>query len=557
MGLPLTQALTDGSFKALVDRHPRAVMLATKDACIVYVNEMFHTVTGYSHDEVVGQPPSMLSSGLHTPDFYQKMWRSLTRAGRWEGLIWNRRKNGDKYPQWLTIYSVNAGGSELYAGVFMDVGDRASIDERVASLAYYDPLTELPNRSLFREFLKARTGQRPTGSNTFAVLFIDLDFFKAINELHGHDYGDKVLRQVTACIRDVLRQSDVLARLSGDEFAAIVELECPQDLDVVCDRLMGMFRAPLLVGHREFFLSASVGAAMFQRDGETASELLQNADRAMHTAKADGRACYRIYSADEDSSGRQEHRLSEALVASLKVAPGEFSVVYQPQYDLVTGKVLGLEALLRWHHPELGMVSPARFVPVAEQRGYIHELTERLIACIDRDLQQTALQDGKGRRLAINISARQITDYRLESLLEPFFERLRRAHWQPEIEITETHMMNLSRGCLAKLAEYGEKNVIVAIDDFGTGYSSLAYLHRLPVHVLKIDRQFVQRIGQIGDDAGIVSAILAIADALNLEVVAEGIETEAQKSRLQTLRCHRGQGYLLARPAPVGQLLFD
>ncbi|PSF05252.1 GGDEF domain-containing protein [Marinobacter fuscus] len=557
MGLPLAQALTDGSFKALVDRHPRAVMLATRDARIVYVNEMFHTVTGYSHDEVIGQSPSMLSSGLHTPDFYQKMWRSLTRAGRWEGLIWNRRKNGDKYPQWLTIYSVNAGGSEFYAGVFMDVGDRASIDERVASLAYYDPLTELPNRSLFREFLKARTGQRPRGSNTFAVLFIDLDFFKAINELHGHDHGDKVLRQVAACIRDVLRQSDVLARLSGDEFAAIVELERPQDLDVVCDRLMAMFRAPLLVGHREYFLSASVGAAMFHRDGETASELLQNADRAMHTAKADGRACYRVYSADEDSSGRQEHRLSEALVTSLKVAPGEFSVVYQPQYDLATGKVLGLEALLRWHHPELGMVSPARFVPVAEQRGYIHELTERLIACIDADLQQTALKDGKGRRLAINISARQITDNRLESLLEPFFERLRRAHWQPEIEITETHMMNLSRGCLAKLAEYGEKNVIVAIDDFGTGYSSLAYLHRLPVHVLKIDRQFVQRIGQIGDDAGIVSAILAIAEALNLEVVAEGIETEAQKSQLQTLRCHRGQGYLLARPAPIGQLSFD
>ena len=274
----------------------------------------------------------------------------------------------------------------------------------------------------------------------------------------------------------------------------------------------------------------------------------------MYTAKLAGRACYRIYSAADGEQGQYQQRLSEALVASLKVAPDEFSVVYQPQYDLTTGTMVGLEALLRWQHPKLGAVSPADFVPVAEQRGHIHELTEQLVRCISRDLDQGLISDTGSRRLAINISARQISDGRLEHMLDPFFERVRKAGWLPEIEITETHLMNLSRRCLSKLREFGEKGIVVAIDDFGTGYSSLAYLHTLPVKVLKIDRQFIQRLGPDDRDSRIVSAILAIAEALNLEVVAEGIETESQRARLQELKCHRGQGYLMARPLPLAQL---
>ncbi|PHQ25360.1 GGDEF domain-containing protein [Marinobacter guineae] len=544
------QALQQQDFRALVDNHPRAIMLATTEPRIAYVNRMFRSVTGYQADEVLGQAPSVLSSGLHSPEFYQAMWESLERHGRWEGLIWNRRKNGETYPQWLSIYPVEHDNRRLYAGVFMDVGDVAASDEQLASLAYYDPLTELPNRSLFQEFLKARVSQREREGRRFAVLYVDLDFFKSVNDLHGHDCGDRVLQQAALCIQSVLRRGDVVARLSGDEFAAIIELQCDDDLDGVCQRMTQIFQAPVMVDHREYFLSASVGAAVYPDQGKTGGELLQNADRAMYTAKLAGRACYRIYSAVDTEQGRHQQRLSEALIASLKTAPEEFSVVYQPQYHLATGKVAGVEALLRWNHPEFGSVSPADFVPIAEHRGHIHELTEHLVRCLLADLPDFPGNVLPGLCLAINISARQITDSRLEALLGPFFERVRWIGWLPEIEITETHLMNLTRQCLDRLREFGNQGVIVAIDDFGTGYSSLAYLHTLPVQVLKIDRQFIRRLGEESRDSRIVSAILGIAEALDLEVVAEGIENEDQYRKLCELRCHRGQGYLMARPAP-------
>jgi len=544
------QALQQQDFRALVDNHPKAIMLATREPRILYVNEKFRSVTGYRSDEVLGQPPSVLSSGFHSREFYQSMWRAIGHKGRWEGLVWNRRKNGETYPQWLMIYPVEHENHRFYAGVFMDVGDMTADDERLASLAYYDPLTELPNRALFQEFLKARVSQRAKDGQAFAVLYIDLDFFKSVNDLHGHDCGDRVLQQAALCIQSVLRRGDVVARLSGDEFAAIIELRNDDDLQSVCQRMVQSFRAPVIVDHREYFLSSSVGAAVYPDHGSQASELLQNADRAMYAAKLAGRACFRIYDAVDTEQGRQAELLSEALIVSLKTAPDEFTVVYQPQYHLDTGKMAGLEALLRWTHPEFGAVSPADFVPIAEQRGHIHELTEHLVRCIESDLSEFPASFLRGLRLALNISARQITDSRLEALLNPLFERIRAVGWRPEIEITETHLMNLSRQCLDRLAEFCEQGVVVAIDDFGTGYSSLAYLHTLPVQVLKIDRQFTQRLGGESRDSRIVSAILAIADALELEVVAEGIENAEQHAKLRELKCQRGQGYLMARPAP-------
>lgn len=542
--------LQQKDFKALVDVHPRAIMLATTEPRIAYVNDMFRSVTGYRSDEVVGQPPSVLSSGLHSVDFYESMWSSLSGSGRWDGLIWNRRKNGETYPQWLTIYPVRFQGRDFFAGVFMDLGDITACDERLASLAYYDPLTELPNRSLFQEFLRARVSRRQLDAEGFGVLFIDLDFFKSVNDLHGHDCGDRVLQQAAKNIRGVLREGDVVARLSGDEFAVIAELNSEVGLDHVCQRVALAFEQPVKdLGH-EYFLSVSVGAALFPQHGRTGSELLQNADSAMYMAKLAGRACYRIYCAGDSEQGRYEQRLSEALVVSLKTAPEEFNVVYQPQYHLASGSVVGIEALLRWEHPELGSVSPADFIPIAEQRGHIHELTEQLVRCVIHDLPDTVGDVVHGLRLAINISARQITDARLDAALKPLFEQIGRIGWQLEIEITETHMMNLSKASLGRLEAFGAHGVKIAIDDFGTGYSSLAYLHALPVDTLKIDRQFVRRLGEEHADARIVSAILGIADALGLEVVAEGIEHAQQLAQLRDFRCHRGQGFLLARPAP-------
>ncbi|MBW4934604.1 putative bifunctional diguanylate cyclase/phosphodiesterase [Marinobacter sp. F4206] len=554
------QVLEKQDFKALVDNHPRAIMLATTEPKIAYVNRMFRSVTGYQLDEVLGRAPSILSSGLHSPEFYHSMWQSLNRNGRWEGLIWNRRKSGEAYPQWLSIYPVEDDQQRLLAGVFMDVGDVTAGQERLASLAYYDPLTELPNRSLFQEFLRARVAQRPRNHACFAVLYIDLDFFKSVNDLHGHDCGDRVLQQAALSIRSCLRVGDVVARLSGDEFAAIIELNSRNELEGVCQRMINIFRAPLVADNREYFLSASVGAALHPLHGRSGSELLQNADRAMYMAKMAGRACYRIYSELDNEQGNYKQRVSEALMASLKTAPEEFSVVFQPQYTLATGAVAGLEVLLRWTHPELGAVPPADFIPIAEQRGHIHELTGHLVRCILKDLPKESTSLPAGLTLAINLSARQIPDARLVEVLAPLISRIRQLGWLPEVEITETNLMHLSKACLARLGALRDQGVIVAIDDFGTGYSSLAYLHALPVQVLKIDRQFITRLGGAGKDSRIVSAILGMADALELTVVAEGVETRAQYRQLRELGCDRGQGYLMARPgnwSAIEPLLLD
>ena len=555
------QGLNDSDFKLLVQNYPRAVMLSTTEPRIVYVNQSFEAVTGYKAEEVIGERPSILSSGLHSTDFYQAMWQSLIRDRRWEGLIWNRRKNGELYPQWLSLFSVVRGSETLYAAVFMDLGDLPAGDGRLASLAYYDALTELPNRSLLNELLKARMAKPVAEHRRFAVLIIDLDFFKTVNDLHGHELGDRVLRHAAWCIQSVVREDDAVARLSGDEFAAIVELDGPDALDDICLRVIRAIQAPVIIDQRELFLSASVGAAQFPEHGREVSELLQNADRAVYTAKLDGRGGYRIYSASDGNQARRIQRLSEALIASLKTAPDEFHVHYQPQYNLQTGEVVALEALIRWCHPDFGPVSPAEFVPIAEHRGYIHELTERLVRCLLRDLPERPEPELKtGLGLAINLSARHMSDVRLEAVLAPLFERLRRLGWRPELEITETSMMNLSTLSLRRLREFQQRGGSIAIDDFGTGYSSLAYLHTLPVQVLKIDRQFVRHLGDDGHDDRIVSAILGIAEALGLEVVAEGVETEPQYRRLQALGCHRGQGYLMARPqtwASVERLLID
>ncbi|MBQ0748425.1 MAG: EAL domain-containing protein [Marinobacter sp.] len=547
-------------FRALVDQYPRAIMIATKEPRITYVNRMFCSVTGYQPDNVLGAPPSILSAGLHAPEYYQAMWQSLASEGRWEGLVWNRKKSGEIYPQWLSIYPMEFEGRQAYVGIFMDMGERGGADERLASLAYYDPLTELPNRSLFQEFLKARVSQYSRGNDRFGILFIDLDFFKTINDLHGHDCGDGVLKQAAMCIESVVREGDIVARLSGDEFAVIVELSGRDELNEVCQRTVQAFQAPVIVGQREYFLSASIGAVVYPVHGKSGAELLQKADRAMYAAKLAGRACYRIYSEADDEQGRREQQLSEALTASLKTSPGEFHVVYQPQYDLGSGRVVGMEALLRWDHPEFGSVSPADFVPLAERRGEIHEMTQQLVRGILADLLNGPPSLPGKFRLAINISARQITDARLGLAIGPLFARIREIGWLPEIEITETHIMHLSSQCLETLRAFRDQGVAIAIDDFGTGYSSLAYLQNLPVQVLKIDRQFIGGLGTKNRDSRIVSAILGIAEALDLEVVAEGIETRVQYLELCQLGCQRGQGFLMAKPQPwqrVKAILVD
>ena len=544
-------------FRTLVESHPRAMMLATDEPRIIYVNRMFESITGYREAEVIGEKPAVLSAGFHGPAFYRDMWATLAEEGRWEGVIWNRRKNGETYPQWLMIHRVPHPEQTFYAGMFMDIGALTSFEERLTSMAYYDALTELPNRALFLELLEMRVSRSRDHDNPFGLLFFDLDYFKDINDLFGHSVGDELLWEVSRCIRSVVRREDVVARLAGDEFAAIVELapDGPQEsqLEQLAVRLVNAFRAPFLAGGNEHFISVSIGGVLYPGDGTSALELLQKADKAMYLAKQEGRGRYCHYRADLLNDQDEGQRLTKALVTSLKTAPGEFSVVYQPQFELATGRVDGIEALIRWTHPEFGPISPARFVAMAESRGMIHQLTEHLVRCILRDLWSLEKPPEPGLRFAINVSARQITDARLDGLLNPLFEQIRRLGWHPELEITETHLMNLSEDALERLRTFRDEGIRVAIDDFGTGYSSLAYLHSLPVHTIKIDRHFVSCLEDtlpVEDRDRVIAAILALAEVFGLEAIAEGIETSQQQSALLALACKRGQGYFLARPQP-------
>lgn len=549
--------ILDREFKALVDSHPRAMMLATQEPRIVYVNRAFQQVTGYDADTVVGEKPSVLSSGYHGRDFYQSMWRQLSTENRWEGLIWNQRSNGEIYPQWLTIYGVEVNESQCYVGTFMDVGDLAAMDEKLASLAYYDVLTRLPNRHLFQAFLESRTGQQGHSPPHFSVLYLDLDFFKEINDLHGHAQGDELLVQVAQRLQAVLRKGDVLARLSGDEFAAIIEVDSEAGTTAFCERILSAFKDPFVVNAQPHYVSLSIGASLYPFHADEERSLLEKADQAMYSAKRMGRFRYQIFNPDINRKLLYQEAIGQHLSRSLVESHDEFSVVYQPHYMLDSGEVTGLEALVRWHHPTLGPVSPSDFIPIAEKRGWITGLTSLILQSIESDLTQCSFRLPMGIRLAINVSARHM----LDDAFVPELTRMRRftdqLNWELELEITETSLVNFNDQLSEKLALLQQQGIRIAIDDFGTGYSSLAYLQSLPVNVLKVDRSFVSRLNEKRADITLVRAILAMAHALNLEVVAEGVESEAQRLILCQLGCKHGQGFFFSKPQRWSEQLFN
>ena len=548
--------ILDREFKALVDGHPRAMMLATQEPRIVYVNRAFQQVTGYDADTVVGEKPSVLSSGYHGHDFYRSMWRQLSTENKWEGLIWNQRSNGEIYPQWLTIYGVEVNESQCYVGTFMDVGDLAGMDEKLASLAYYDVLTRLPNRHLFQAFLESRTGQQDHSPAHFSVLYLDLDFFKEVNDLHGHAKGDELLVQVAQRLHSVLRKGDVLARLSGDEFAAIIEVDSMAGTEAFCERILNVFKEPFVVNDEPHYMSLSIGASLFPLHADEDRSLLEKADQAMYSAKRLGRFRYQVFNPDINRTLLYEETIGQYLSRSIVESQHEFSVVYQPHYMLESGEVTGLEALVRWHHPVLGPVPPSDFIPIAEKRGWIAELTTVVLQNIQVHLKESTFRLPMGIRLAINVSARHMLDDGFVSEITRMRRYTDQLNWELELEITETSLVHFNDQLGLKLASLQEQGIRIAIDDFGTGYSSLAYLQSLPVNVLKIDRSFVARLNQQQADITLVRAILAMAHALNLEVVAEGVENEPQRLILCQLDCKHGQGFLFAKPQRWSEQLF-
>ncbi|KVO04955.1 diguanylate cyclase [Burkholderia ubonensis] len=532
------------------------IMVTDRHARIERVNQAFTRLTGYTEDEVVGRDPSLLSSGRQTPDFYRKLWHSLTTDGHWQGEIWNRRKNGELFLEYLTITSIrdNDGQISHYAAIFSDITQRRQAEERLGYLATHDVLTGLANRTLFEERLAHAIVQAKRRSRKVAVMYVDLDRFKLVNDTLGHNAGDEVLKVVAGRIVAGVRASDTVARMGGDEFALVLEeFDDVRDVGRIARKLLDEVGQAIDIGGREIFVTPSIGISIYPDDGTEAEQLMLLADQAMYGAKSRGRNVFQFFESTMTSSAMEQLETLGELHRALE--QNEFRLFYQPQYDLSSGRIVGVEALLRWLHPHKGLVPPGEFIGLAERSALIVPIGKWVLREACRQARRWLDEGFEFGRIAVNVSARQCF---ADSFLADLTTILSETALPPEylqLELLESMAMNTREEIGILLRELATRGISLAIDDFGTGYSSLVYLKDLPVDTLKIDRSFLADCGTDSPDDAIVRAIVAMGRALGLDVVMEGVETEKQLAFLQEIGCHQVQGFLLARPQPAEQLV--
>jgi len=531
------------------------VMITDASTRIMAVNRAFTVVTGYDEAEVIGSTPRFLQSSRHDREFYEAMWRELQQSGQWIGEVWNRRRSGEIYPERLTIGTVRdqEGRIAHYVGVFSDISDVKRTQERLDFLAHHDLLTGLPNRLLFNDRVTHAIERAQRDGRAIAILFVDLDRFKHVNDTLGHEFGDQLLKRVADQLTATLRNSDTIARLGGDEF--IVLLEDIADRDgamAVARQLLTILAQPISVASNEVFVSASIGVSCYPADGQEVTTLIRNADAAMYHAKTHGRnACF-PYELSMSDQARERVRFEALLRRSIERA--ELTLVYQPQVDLATGALVGVEALARWHNPELGWVPPARFIPVAEDIGFVSALGEWVVREACAQVKRWDAQGFAVPRVAVNLSPRQLEHGNVVDTVDGALRETGLAAHRLEMEVTESALMQGGHA-VARLHELRALGVELAVDDFGTGYCSLSYLPQLPLQKLKIDRSFVTGAATDPGREAIVRAVIALAKALRLRVIAEGIETVEDAEFLRAERCTEGQGYLYSRPLAPDALL--
>lgn len=517
---------------------------------ILTVNQAFSTITGYAPEEVIGKNPRILSSGRQTQEFYNDMWASLNEHRKWQGEIWNIRKNGDIYPQWLNISQMvdEHGKATNYVGVFSDISELKAAHARILHSIYYDQLTDLPNRVLFADRLHQLFAlTRSHLKNNIAVMFMDLDRLKVINDSMGREAGDQLLQMVAARLNGCIRETDTLARMNGDEFAILLsKITNAEDATSVAQKILHNFEAPFLLNGEPIHVSLSIGISVYPTDGTDSEALLQNATMAMYRAKTAGGICYELY--DEDLGARASKRLAIETGLRKAIDRNELELHYQPQFECHTGKLIGFESLLRWRHPELGLIMPDAFLSIAEETGAIVPIGAWVLQTACAQAQAWRLQSAQHRLIAVNLSARQLQH---PDIVKYVISALNSSGLPAnclELEITESMTMHKLDACIAVMYQLSALGVEFSIDDFGTGYSSLAYLKKMPIKALKIDKSFICDIVTDADDAAIVGAIFAMSSTLGLRVVAEGIENQAQLAHLKAHNGIIGQGYLLGRP---------
>ena len=530
------------------------VMVTDLEGRIVAVNPGFTQITGYTEAEVLGAPSSLSRQGRYDNDFYHHLWADLAGTGFGRGDIWNVRKNGEAYLESLTVSAVldTAGAVTHFVAVFSDITSVRQSQDKLDHMAHHDPLTALPNRLLFHDRLEHALQRSARDEQQLAILFIDLDRFKNVNDTLGHQVGDALLKQVAGALTAQLREGDTLARLGGDEFIVLLEDVDADGAGRVAAKLVAMFEQPFIVADSELFVTGSVGIGVYPADAVDADRLIRNADVAMYQAKARGRNGYQFYAPSMSGEGVERLRLEAMLRRSIE--KNEIFLNYQPQVEMGSGRLIGVEALVRWQNPELGLVPPGRFIDVAEDTGFINQLGKWVL---EQACHQMVCWERAGLvvpKMAVNLSVRQFERGSIVGMVADILRVTGLAPERLQLEVTESLIMNTA-DVMAFVNDLHALGVGLAIDDFGTGYSSLAYLQQLPVQTLKIDRSFIKDIATDSNDGAITIAIIQLAKSLHLSVIAEGVETEQQAAFLQRHGCHQAQGFYFARPGLPDELL--
>jgi diguanylate cyclase (GGDEF)-like protein/PAS domain S-box-containing protein len=519
------------------------IMIIDTNSCITGINKGFTDITGFGEEDVLGSTPKVLQHAPHD------LWDNLMKEGKWRGEVTNTRKNGESYQEWLTITVVkNEEDATInYVGVFSDITEIKNSKSRLNELLNHDTLTGLPNRRLLNELLTHAFKRAERKKHQIALLFINLDRFKAVNENLGHESGDQLLHQVSRRLTETVRDSDIVARIGGDEFVVMMDIASnPDDATLIAQKIIHALQVEFVIESKELFITASVGISLFPKDGAIVDEVVKAADVAMNHVKTSGKNNFCLYSPNLSKDISERFVIETQLRKALE--RNQFEVYYQPQISLLNGDIIGAEALVRWNHPDLGIVSPAKFIPLAEETGLIISIGEWVLREAALQAMQWCQPNGSMQWISVNVSGVQVMQ---SNFADTVYGVLIETDCNPailELEITESTVMQNTEYVIETFARIKQLGLHLAIDDFGTGYSSLSNLKRLPLDKLKIDQSFVRDLPDDMDDAAIVNAIFAMARSLGFNVIAEGVETNEQAAFLSNMGCIEAQGYLFSKP---------
>jgi diguanylate cyclase (GGDEF)-like protein/PAS domain S-box-containing protein len=539
-----------------------SMMVTDEHAVIIRVNQAFTRLTGYSAEEAIGKNPSMLKSDRHDAGFYHRMWESLRQYNSWQGEIWDRRKNGEIYPAWLSITAVvdKEGKATNYVGAFVDFTERKQAEDEIHHLAYYDPLSQLPNRRLLLDRLRQAVATSARSRTGGALLFIDLDNFKTLNDTKGHGVGDLLLIEVAKRLQACVREGDTLSRFGGDEFVLLLEglsaesAQAAVQAQGVGEKVLEELNRPYVLDGNAFHSSSSMGITLFSSHQQSLDELLKQADTAMYEAKKSGRNTLRFF----DPTMQQELEVRAQLEVGLREAlhKQQFRLYYQMQVNR-NGRILGAEVLLRWIHPEQGLISPLQFIPLAEETGLIVPIGTWVLESACKQLKAWETDRlTRNLQLSVNVSERQFRQPDFVVQVCAILEQTAINPLRLKLELTESIVLDDVADTIAKMQALKKIGVSFSMDDFGTGYSSLAYLTQLPLDQLKIDQSFVRNIGTKPSDVTIIQTIIGMANNLSMEVIAEGVETVIQRNTLESMGCLLYQGYFFGKPVPLEEFIL-